>query len=375
MIFLLLAVQDGEAVLDLLHARAKAVLESHAPPATRAELDKAAPELRAKLRTSLGLERLGPAKPRDVRRVGTLDRGAYVVDKLVYETLPGAEVPAHLYRPPMAEAPLPALLFVPGHWYEDSKTKADFQAFCASMALRGFMVLAYDPFGQGERGVSQRDHRRHRAARRRRRPAGHRRFRIALRPRVPLRASGRRPRPRRHDRGLGRRLQQLDRAGARRPRRRDGPGRGHERVPRADRRRARARLVRREGALPLHPGPAALREQPRAARPRRAAAALRRLRAQRPLVPHPGQPRGRRLRPPALRRARRVRADRLLRGREGSPRLPQGQARGRRRLLPQGPQERRRRRARPRARPRAAGLGRPPSSAASPARIPPAPPS
>jgi dienelactone hydrolase len=161
-LLLVLAVQasDGEAALDLLQARVKDVLGGLHPPTTREELDRAAPELRAKLRASLGIDRLGKPVPRNVRRVGTLDRGAYVVDKFVYETLPGAEVPAHLYRPPMAEKPLPALLFVPGHWYEDSKTKPDFQAFCASMALRGFMVLAYDPFGQGERGVSRRDHRR-----------------------------------------------------------------------------------------------------------------------------------------------------------------------------------------------------------------------
>lgn len=159
-VLLLVALQDGEAALDVLQSRVKEVLGGLKPPTTADERDRAVPGLRAKLRASLGLDRLGRPAPRNVRRVGTLDRGAYVVDKLVYETLPGAEVPAHLYRPPMAEKPLPALLFVPGHWYADSKSKTDFQAFCASMAIKGFMVLSYDPFGQGERGVSTRDHRR-----------------------------------------------------------------------------------------------------------------------------------------------------------------------------------------------------------------------
>ncbi len=157
---LLQATPAGEMVLDALQARVKDVLASHPPPADRASWERAVPELRKRLRAALGLDRLGPPVPRNLRRVGTIDRGAYVVDKLVYETLPGAEVPAHLYRPPHADGMLPALLFVPGHWYADSKSKADFQAFCASMALRGFMVLSYDPFGQGERGISLRDHRR-----------------------------------------------------------------------------------------------------------------------------------------------------------------------------------------------------------------------
>jgi dienelactone hydrolase len=157
---LLQGTPGGDAVLDALRTRAKEVLAAHAPPADRASCERAVPLLRTKLRAALGLDRLGPPLPRNLRRVGTIDRGGYVIDKLVYETLPGAEVPAHLYRPPRAERPLPAVLFVPGHWYADSKTKTDFQAFCAAMALRGFMVLAYDPIGQGERGISLRDHRR-----------------------------------------------------------------------------------------------------------------------------------------------------------------------------------------------------------------------
>ena len=150
----------GEAVLDLLQERAREALAAIERPLDRAGWERAVPRLREQLRASLGLARLPEARPRNVRTVGTLDRGAYAIEKLVYETLPGTEVPAHLYRPAKVEGKAPAVLFVPGHWYADSKTKADFQAFCANMARWGFVVLAYDPFGQGERGISIRDHRR-----------------------------------------------------------------------------------------------------------------------------------------------------------------------------------------------------------------------
>jgi dienelactone hydrolase len=92
--------------------------------------------------------------------VGTLRRVGYRIEKLVYESLPDALVPAHLYVPEGLERPAPAILFYPGHWWTDSKARPDFQAFCINMARLGFVVLSFDPFGQGERGVSARDHRR-----------------------------------------------------------------------------------------------------------------------------------------------------------------------------------------------------------------------
>jgi dienelactone hydrolase len=150
----------GEQVLDLLEARARDVLAGIDHPTDRATWEKETPRLRKQLLASLGLARLPKPQPSKLRSVGTIDRGDYRIDKLVYETLPGVEVPAHLYRPATAAGKGPAILFVPGHWWADSKTKTDFQAFCITMARRGFVVLTYDPFGQGERGISQRDHRR-----------------------------------------------------------------------------------------------------------------------------------------------------------------------------------------------------------------------
>jgi dienelactone hydrolase len=150
----------GEQVLDLLEARAKEVLAGIEHPKDRAAWEKETPRLRRQLLASLGLDRLPKPRPTKLRTVGTIERPDYRIDKLVYETLPGVEVPAHLYRPAAAGGRRPAILFVPGHWWADSKTKTDFQIFCITMARRGFVVLSYDPFGQGERGISQRDHRR-----------------------------------------------------------------------------------------------------------------------------------------------------------------------------------------------------------------------
>ncbi|HRV08277.1 MAG TPA: prolyl oligopeptidase family serine peptidase, partial [Acidobacteriota bacterium] len=116
--------------------------------------------LRASLTRSLGLDNLPSPSPLKAHTVGLLDRNEYLIEKVIYQTLPGVFVPAHLYLPADLEDPAPGVILYPGHWLEDSKARPDFQAFCINMAKLGFVVLTFDPFGQGERGISWRDHRR-----------------------------------------------------------------------------------------------------------------------------------------------------------------------------------------------------------------------
>ena len=148
------------ALFDSLEHEARAALDAIKHARTRDEVDRPRPELRRKLEESLGLRRLPWPPDLQVETVKTLAQPGYRIEKLVWQTLPGVRVPAHLYLPEKADVPAPAILFYVGHWWPDSKTHPDFQAFCINMARLGFVVLTWDPFGQGERGVSSRDHRR-----------------------------------------------------------------------------------------------------------------------------------------------------------------------------------------------------------------------
>lgn len=148
------------AVLDNLEQRAQRALGAIPRARSRQEADRARPGLRRRLLHSLGIPRLPWPPDLRPRIVGTLSRPGYRVEKIVYQTLPGMRVPAHLYVPDGLTRPAPAVVFYPGHWWVDSKTRPDFQSFCINMARLGFVVLSFDPFGQGERGVSSRDHRR-----------------------------------------------------------------------------------------------------------------------------------------------------------------------------------------------------------------------
>ena len=149
-----------KAVLDNLERRAREALAAIPHARTAEEADKARPGLRWQLEKSLGFRRLPWPPELRARVVGVLPRPGYRLEKIVYESLPGTQVPAHLYVPEGLKERAPAILFYTGHWWADSKARPDFQAFSINMARLGFVVLSFDAFGQGERGISNRDHRR-----------------------------------------------------------------------------------------------------------------------------------------------------------------------------------------------------------------------
>src|SRR3954470_15144119 len=150
----------GAAMLDNLERRACEALAAIPRSRTARDADRMREPRRRELGRSLGVGRLPWPPALRPRAVGILRRDGYRIEKVVYDSLPGSPVPAHLYVPEGLDRPAPAVLFYPGHWWPDSKARPDFQAFCISMARLGFVVLTFDPFGQGERGVSSRDHRR-----------------------------------------------------------------------------------------------------------------------------------------------------------------------------------------------------------------------
>lgn len=151
---------QSAAVLDNLERRASRALEAITHPKSAAEAGSARPRLRRLLANSLGHGHLPWPPELDARITGTVFGDGYRIEKVVYQSLPGVRVPAHLYLPAEIEGRIPGILFYPGHWREDSKSRPEFQTFCINMARLGFAVLNFDPIGQGERGVSTRDHRR-----------------------------------------------------------------------------------------------------------------------------------------------------------------------------------------------------------------------
>jgi cephalosporin-C deacetylase-like acetyl esterase len=86
----------------------------------------------------------GPLNP-SIR--GRIQTEKYTIEKVIFESLPGFYVTANLYRPNQPGR-YPGVLLQAGHTQEG---KPEGQRLAANLSLQGFVVLAFDPVGQGER--------------------------------------------------------------------------------------------------------------------------------------------------------------------------------------------------------------------------------
>jgi cephalosporin-C deacetylase-like acetyl esterase len=105
--------------------------------------------LREKTQEALG----GPFPPRtplNARVVGVLDRDDYRIEKIVFESQPRFFVTANLYLPKKGRPPYPGILFPLGH-EAGAKAHEAWQQILSSFAKKGFVALAWEPVGQGER--------------------------------------------------------------------------------------------------------------------------------------------------------------------------------------------------------------------------------
>lgn len=101
------------------------------------------------LRKAMGVDNL-PERSVKANLVGRVEKKGYVLEKIILETIPGFYVSANLYIPSKLEKPVPAVLRVHGHW-PHAKHQDAIQASCIGFALRGYVALAIDKVGYGER--------------------------------------------------------------------------------------------------------------------------------------------------------------------------------------------------------------------------------
>jgi pimeloyl-ACP methyl ester carboxylesterase len=108
-------------------------------------------QLQDKLRANL-LEMIGglPEHKTDLhaRVTGKIQMDGFSIEKLIFESLPGVYVTALVYAPDDHSTKHPAVLVPAGH---ATNGKIHYQALSQRLASRGYVVIAWDPVGQGER--------------------------------------------------------------------------------------------------------------------------------------------------------------------------------------------------------------------------------
>ncbi|MGE3410114.1 MAG: alpha/beta hydrolase family protein, partial [Pirellulales bacterium] len=139
--------------LKFVHQQAEELRKEHtAAPESKEAWEAARAEIRRQLLSAWGGFPSEPC-PLDVQKLGDLDRDGYRIEKLMFQTRPGIWMTAHAYVP-KGEGKFPAVLNVHGHWRE-AKQSPQVQARCLGLVKLGFLVLAVDAFGAGERAVGE----------------------------------------------------------------------------------------------------------------------------------------------------------------------------------------------------------------------------
>ena len=88
--------------------------------------------------------------PLNPRLTATLDFPDFKIEKVIFESQPGFHVTANLYLPKKGRGPYPAILFPLGH-EAGAKAHEAWQYVLISFARKGYVCLAWDTIGQGER--------------------------------------------------------------------------------------------------------------------------------------------------------------------------------------------------------------------------------
>ncbi|QDT94885.1 alpha/beta hydrolase family protein [Gimesia aquarii] len=88
--------------------------------------------------------------PLNARITKTTERDTYRIENIIIESRPGFLVTANLYIPKGITKPIPGVVGTCGHSH-NGKAETAYQSFAQGLARKGYVVLIYDPIGQGER--------------------------------------------------------------------------------------------------------------------------------------------------------------------------------------------------------------------------------
>lgn len=122
--------------------------EKRAQLQTALEVQKRNETVRQNLLTMIGP--FPPRSPLNATTVRVAEKDGYRVENVLFCSRPEFWVTGNLYVPTTGKGPFPAVLSPCGH-YPLARMLPQYQSAYISLVKSGFVVLAYDPIGQGER--------------------------------------------------------------------------------------------------------------------------------------------------------------------------------------------------------------------------------
>src|SRR3989442_5382206 len=111
---------------------------------------KQRPELRRQLLEMLGLDPLPARTPLKVQITGRLERDAYRIEKIIFQSLPGLYVTGNFYVPNGPAKSLPTILYLCGHSPHPLGAKVEYQDRANWFASHGYPCLVLDTLEFGE---------------------------------------------------------------------------------------------------------------------------------------------------------------------------------------------------------------------------------
>lgn len=114
---------------------------------TKADAERYVADVRARLRECYGpLPGKTPLNPRVMK---VLERDGYRIENVIYESRPNFPVTANLFVPTGRAGPFPGVMVPVGHFTTGGKIGS--ATIAQALARQGYVALAFDPIGQGER--------------------------------------------------------------------------------------------------------------------------------------------------------------------------------------------------------------------------------
>ncbi len=115
---------------------------------TKADAEAYVREVRAKIAQCFGAL---PSKTLlNARVTRVLERDGFRIENVIFDSRPGFPVTANLYVPTGRQGRLPAVVGTCGHALT-GKAGETYQSFAQGLVRQGYVVLVFDPTGQGER--------------------------------------------------------------------------------------------------------------------------------------------------------------------------------------------------------------------------------